>query len=237
LNRPQRNGNHYQVNRQTKFTGRCEELNGNIYDCTDSRQANLYSKTTKDIAEYIGRTYRYGMDTRLAIENLQYIACEVPEDPDDNATKTQIRIWEKKIDDYVKKETITKENLKTAYSLIWGQCSDPMRQRLESTDNFQLIASQGDAIELLKMIKNITYNYQSQKYTPQAIHDAKKRFYQCYQPSSMSVQTYYERFMNLVDVIEHIGGGIGCDPKMLDIMSKANNKSVADLSGEDKHSD
>jgi hypothetical protein len=176
------------------------------------------------------------MDTRLAIENLQHIACEVPEVPDDNATKTQIRIWEKKIDDYVKKETITKENLKTAYSLIWGQCFDPMRQRLESTDSFQLIASQGDAIELLKMIKNITYNYQSQKYTPQAIHDAKKRFYQCYQPSSMSVQTYYEQFMNLVDVIEHIGGGIECDPTMLDIMSKANNKGVADLSGEERHS-
>jgi hypothetical protein len=54
------------------------------------------------------------------------------------------------------KKTIAKENLKTAYSLIWGQCSDPMRQRLESTDDFQLIAGNGDAIEPLKMIKNIT---------------------------------------------------------------------------------
>jgi hypothetical protein len=141
----------------------------------------------------------------------------------------------KKIDDYIEKETITKENLKTAYSLIWGKCSDPMRQKLESTDSFQLTASQGDAIELLKMIKNITYNYQSQKYTPQAIHNAKKRFYQCYQPSSMSVQTYYEQFMNLFDVTGHIGGSIGCNPKILYIISKANNYGVADLSGEERH--
>jgi hypothetical protein len=42
--------------------------------------------------------------------------------------------------------------------------------------------------------------------------------------------------MNLVDVIEDIGGGIGCDPKLMDIMSKANNKGVADLSGEERHS-
>ena len=216
--------------------GRSEDLNGNIYDCTDSRQADQYSKTTKEIAEYIGRTYRYGMDTRLAIENLQYITCNVPEDPSDDATRTELRIWEKKIDDYVKKETITKENLKTAYSLIWGQCSDQMRQRLEASENFQNIASQGDAIELLKTIKNITYNYQSQKYTPQAIHDAKRRFYQCYQPSNMTVQAYYERFINLIDVIDHIGGSIGYDPKMLEMVGVTNNKDVGDLTEDERHS-
>ena len=48
-----RKGSYYQANRQTRFSGRCEELNGNIYDCTDSRQADQYSKTTKEIAEYI----------------------------------------------------------------------------------------------------------------------------------------------------------------------------------------
>jgi hypothetical protein len=83
-----RKGSYYQVNRQTRFIGRCEELNGNIYDCNDSRQADQYSIMTKEVAEYIGRTYRYRMDTRLAIENLQYATCKVSKDPDENATKT-----------------------------------------------------------------------------------------------------------------------------------------------------
>jgi hypothetical protein len=163
-NRSRRTVNN-QITRQGRFNGRCEELNGNIYDCTDIRQADQYTKTTKEIAEYIGRNYKYGMDTRLAIENLQYVAAKMPEDPKDNATKTELRIWEKRINDYVKRETITVENLKTAYSLIWGQCSDLMRQRLESASNFQVISTSGDAIELLKLIKSITYNFQSQRYT------------------------------------------------------------------------
>jgi hypothetical protein len=36
-----------------------------------------YTKTTKEIAEHIGRNYTYGMDTRLAIENLQYVAAKM----------------------------------------------------------------------------------------------------------------------------------------------------------------
>jgi len=153
-----------------RFSGRCEELSGHIYDCTDVRQADQYAKTTKEIAEYVGRNYKYGMDTRLALENLHDVTAEMPEDPAENATRTEIRIWEKRVDDYVKQDTTKKENLKTAYSLIWGQCSDPMRQRLVSANTFSQIASHGDAIELLKLIKSITYNYQSQKYLPRAIH-------------------------------------------------------------------
>ena len=88
-NRSRRTVNN-QITRQGRFNGRCEELNGNIYDCTDIRQADQYTKTTKEIAEYIGRNYKYGMDTRLAIENLQYVAAKMPEDPEDNATKTEL---------------------------------------------------------------------------------------------------------------------------------------------------
>lgn len=55
--------------RAPKFEGRCVDLKGHIYDCSDVRQSDQYTKTTKEIAEYVGRTYKYGGDTRLAIEN------------------------------------------------------------------------------------------------------------------------------------------------------------------------
>ena len=42
--------------RQPKFEGKCEHLKGHIYDCSDARQSNLFVKTTKEIAEYVGRT-------------------------------------------------------------------------------------------------------------------------------------------------------------------------------------
>ena len=36
--------------RQPKFEGKCEELKGHIYDCSDSRQADIYIKTTRELA-------------------------------------------------------------------------------------------------------------------------------------------------------------------------------------------
>ncbi len=47
---------------KTKFDGKCEELKGHIFDCTDVRQSDQYSRTVKEIAEYVGRTYKYGAD-------------------------------------------------------------------------------------------------------------------------------------------------------------------------------
>jgi hypothetical protein len=46
----------------TKFKGRCKELKGHIYDCSNARQLDLFTKTTKEIVFYAGRTYTYGPD-------------------------------------------------------------------------------------------------------------------------------------------------------------------------------
>ena len=46
------------VVQQLKFEGKCAELKGCIYDCTDSKQADVFTKTTKEIANYVGTTYK-----------------------------------------------------------------------------------------------------------------------------------------------------------------------------------
>jgi hypothetical protein len=97
-----------------------------VYDCTVIRQANQYVKTTREIADYIGRTFKYGMDMRLSIENMEIYVISQPEDPPNNASCTEIRIWEKSVDEFVTRKTILQENIKKTYSLIWGQCLDVM---------------------------------------------------------------------------------------------------------------
>jgi hypothetical protein len=141
-----------------------------IYDCSDSRQADIFTKTTKEIAEYVGRTYRYGSDARLAIENLGRPNLSLPTDPSDTATKTETRIGEKDVDEYVKKKTYLEENIKTMYSLVWGQCTDVIRARIEALDTYDVMSSKGDSITLLKSIKALIYNFQIQKYQPLACH-------------------------------------------------------------------
>ena len=119
--------------RQQRFEGKCEDLKGHIYDCSDSRQADLYTKTTKEIAEYVGKNYKYGNDVRLAVESLTPPTLTEPSDPPQGASQTRERIWEKEVDEYVKRKGYLAENLKTLFSLIWGQCTDAMRAKIDLT--------------------------------------------------------------------------------------------------------
>ena len=114
------------IPRQPKFEGFSDapDLKGHIYDCSDSRQADLYIRTTSAIAEHVGRKYRYGGDVRLAIMTLELPTMALPPDLEPTASQAQKRIWEKKVDDMARRETWLDENLSSLYSLIWGQCSD-----------------------------------------------------------------------------------------------------------------
>jgi hypothetical protein len=167
-----------------------------VYDCTDSLQSDQFVKTTKEVAEYVGRTYRYGADVRLAVEKIKAPDFAKPSDPPGDASRTAIHVWEKKVDEYVKKESYFDENMKTLYSLIWGQCTDIMRTKLESLNLFEAISSASDALALLKSIKNIVFNFQSQKYKPQALHEAKRQLFVLQQDRIMTAQAFLEQYQN-----------------------------------------
>jgi hypothetical protein len=79
------------------FEGKCDDLKGHIYDCSSSRQVDLFAKTTKDIAEYVGRSYRYGMDIQRAIQEMEPPTIKKPEDPPEKATKTNNAIWSSEV--------------------------------------------------------------------------------------------------------------------------------------------
>jgi hypothetical protein len=149
--------------RTPKFEGKCADLKGHIYDCSDVRQSDQYTKTTKEIAEYVGRTYTYGGDARLAVETLTLPTFTIPTDPPEDANRTETRIWEKTVDEHVKQLSYLTENMKTLYSLVWGQCTEIMRQRLEAHESFAGVSSTGDGLGLLKLVKGVAFQFQSQK--------------------------------------------------------------------------
>jgi hypothetical protein len=66
-------------------------------------------------------------------------------------TKTETRIWEKEVNEEydVRKKSYLKENLKTLYSLIWGQCTNVMQARTDALDEHGRMSNTGDSIALL----------------------------------------------------------------------------------------
>jgi hypothetical protein len=139
--------------RQPKFEGKCDDLKGHIYDCSSPRQVDLFAKTTKEIAEYVGRSYRYGTDVQRAIQEMALPILRKPVDPPDQASKTDSAIWSNEVSTYVKRRAGMEEGLEKVFPLILGQCTDSMRSKLEGFDTYATISGSFDTIKLLKLIK------------------------------------------------------------------------------------
>ena len=210
-----------------KFTGRCEDVGGHIYDCTAPRDAaTQFVLTTREISEYVGREYSHGGDIRLTVLNQARPTLTEPSDPAENATRTQVRIWERKCDAFVRREEALEENIKKAYALVYGQCTEAMRARVESAPGYVTFSPISDVIALLKAIKQIMFQYQEEKYPYHALFEAKRRFYTFAQDRSMSCAQYLETFRNNVEVIEHAGGEIGMDRAVWESILRQDNRQI-----------
>jgi hypothetical protein len=210
------------------FEGRCDELKGYVYDCASTaKAADMYTKTTREIAEYIGREYKYSAVLVRGIETLVEPTIPEPDDLPPGASALEQRKWEKRVDKMVEQEDRLRDITSRAYALVWGQCSDALREKVKAHKDYQNAHQLGSVVELLKVVKTEMFTFQTQKYGPQAMHEAKRRFYMLRQDKHTTVQQYYETFVNTVEVIEHCGGDIGVDRSLVTEMLGGHDRSIA----------
>jgi hypothetical protein len=137
---------------------------------------DLFAKSTKEIAEHVGRTFRHGTDIQRALQELSIPTIKKPSDPTEAASKTDMAIWSSEISTYVKRKAAMEEGLEKVFPLILGQCTDSMRVKLEGGNAYKQISKDFDTIALLKMIKNTVYKFQSQRHPALSIHHAKRQY-------------------------------------------------------------
>lgn len=153
---------------------------------------------------YVRRVLKNGHNARCAIKSQTNAKFILPKDPAEDASQATLRLWEKIFDEVMKQKADYIKNMKMAYSIILGQCMDQMISKLESREDYSVISSTGNALILLKNIRDIAFKFQSQKKGIHAIIDAEKQLLMTLQ-NTMSVQDYYHKFKNQIDVIKHCG--------------------------------
>ena len=210
---------------KSMFSGGCDALNGHYFDCSSYSQADRFVNTLKEIIEHVGRTYKYGGDIRATIDNLELFKVPAPLDPADNyqdvltssgrvskSARDQVSFIEnetfrQEIQAYVKRKGILQSNVQQSYSLVLGQCTEMMKNKLKSSDNWLKIKSNQDVLELLSEIRSITFCFEDQKYQPLSIHQAKTEFY-AFRQGNMNNADYLQRFRNLSDIAISLQGNV-----------------------------
>ncbi len=89
------------------------------------------------------------------------------------------------------------------YNTVFGQCTEGLQAKLKSHPEFR--AADQNGIELLALIKELTYTFEERSKLSDALCDVKEYFYTFKQGKYMSLQRYYELFLSHVEVMEQVG--------------------------------
>ena len=112
-------------------------------------------------------------------------------------------IWKMDIKEYREKMKVFANFRAGLYSLVLGQCTDALQERLKSHQDYQ--TANQDGIALLVIIRSLIHTFEENRKLSDAIMDVKEKFYKFYQGRYMSLERYHELFLAQVEVLDEVG--------------------------------
>ena len=191
------------------FQGRVSELKGFVYDVLPYKNGKVFTRVTKEIAEYAAREYTGAGEFRQAMQDLQFQPLRRPEWSPINAnapTLPETEDFKLRYKEYCDKATKREENMKKVFALVLGQCTQAMVDRLESMSEFEQVNSDSNVIELLRLIRGCIYEKTTTKHPVKALIDAETALLLCKQEQNQSVAAYYERFKEMAQIFQNNSG-------------------------------
>ena len=194
------------------------------YTVGSAKQASDFVTVTNYLVNYIRRTYVKGEDIANALENLEDVdlKAEAPSmrvsinaDPQVAAREDEQFKEEYKIEytEYNRRLTKYKENKVSAEALLWNQCSNIMRSKIQSRKDYESTIK-GDPVMLLTAIKEHALSYESTRYRQATIFDSMKSLLNLRQKDEENSIDYLKRFKAARDVFySHVGKGF-CFPRV-----------------------
>ena len=204
-----RQGNHgadQQRGRQTRFEGRKPRLHGHIYDWTGERAPERYIRTTREISTYVGTVYtKYPADFTAAVDSLDLAD---PDEPpaSDPANQVAFERWKYVYKDYMNKlQEYTNFRL-GLYNLVMDQCTEALKERLKSHEDFMDANQNG--IALLILIRSLLYTFKERHKLADGLSDVKMAFYKLCQGKYMKLEWYHQIYLAQVKVLDEVGVSI-----------------------------
>ena len=137
----------------TSRTGKCEAMKTDVLDYGEPGHTELYRRSREALLDYVRVEYAEG---DAVAESILAGAAEYPPQPTDppaGASRTEEEIWKRKVAPYVNAQADIDNGLKQAYTLMWGQCSQRLRDKLETSSRFAIVSAVKDIFALDGMIR------------------------------------------------------------------------------------
>lgn len=160
------------------FKGHCPELAGYVYTYDAGTRADQYQKTTEFIVEYLkwGAEFPNDLSKCMLTRTEPDIVSWKPtarvlteQERDAERENPELRkfnesIMNEEVKEYAMRKRKFRKNKCHAYTLVFGQCSEALKSKLQGVENWNKITTDGDLVGLLKAIKVLMINHQDTCY-------------------------------------------------------------------------
>ena len=181
------------------------ELKDHVYGrASVGKQSAEYDKVTEEIGEYAGRVF--GHDMKNLVLHSTEAAPVQPVYPGENAGGEDKAVWKEEYSVFTKKRDRYTEEKAKIFAIIMGQCTDALKNRVQSDATYAAMEQQSNVIGLLQFIKAIALGASERVYPPLAAVQAWKRLVLTRQEEGEELTAYYKRFISLVEVVEKVYG-------------------------------
>ena len=155
-----------------QFEGSEPTLKGHIYDFTRERNLDQFIKTTQEIKLYAGWTYKkFTQELMKAVETLELEEPTAPVIPEGAPDMYILEYWRMDLKKYSEKEAEYASFRAGLYTIVFGQCTEPLKDKLKVHPDFA--GADQDGIALLKIIKLILYSFEEATHEEDELNDLK----------------------------------------------------------------
>ena len=158
-----------------------EALQHHYFDCSGYNEADRYLNTKKAIVQYMGT--KFGGDIRVTLESGRRFEIPAPPDPADNyidfvdengnvltaraqVTPRESQDYTEELKSYSKRKRELQKDMEKSYSIVLGQCTYELQQKLENKPEWPTIRDTQSVLDLLELIKVTTFKLEDEKYLP-----------------------------------------------------------------------
>jgi len=227
------------------FEGSCPQLKGYYYTFNPDQPAvDEFQETTDKVIEFVCSTFKQSQPLKATIKHLAPQTITEPKllynGPRDETTKLKTSTEEDRVKygiQFKNHEAECKElaeSLSKTFAIIYGQCTRAMKAKIEEDPKWATIDSKCDPIELLKIIKAIAHNNESQKDPTLSLIQAEKRLMNMVQGDGQSNDSYRIKFENQANVICNMGGQLYRDATLDIVSTELYNKDFDKISDGDQ---
>jgi hypothetical protein len=192
-------------------------MNANVFECFEEQTSRRQFTKTRDALEaYVKKNLKFAEDvTSLFADEMEEPQLEIPTELDADASAVDKAIWDEELREFVERNAVFKGSMATIQAIVIGQCSEAMKYKLRSLDDFKTETKKNNCLWLLQQIRSITLQFNEKKNGFISIMDALQSFLTCKQHPGQSPASYRDNLRAWAVTITQQGGSIAANHRII----------------------